>query len=175
MSNYLARLGLFRPCTQRKVLCSGELTLYWLLRLGLWSLGTSCPTYCFHMPEASGRVHLFGEIFNVKMWLLVTVIFCVWSVWPQADRGQIIGVIPPGIASLCLCGWANATVPTLASVSFCGWPGSPCGATVAAPCVTLVGRRGDGTLRNLCLLSPRQSVPFGDLCISAFSVIAMLE
>ena len=66
MSNYLARLSLFRPCTQRKVLCSGELALYWLLRLGLWSLGTSCPTYCFHMPEASGHVHLFREIFNAK-------------------------------------------------------------------------------------------------------------
>lgn len=100
MSDSLARLNLVRPCTQRKVLCSGEPTRYWLLRRGLWSLGTPCPTYCFHMPEASGRVPLFGEIFDAKMWLLVTVIFCAWSVWPQADRRQIIGVIPPGIACL---------------------------------------------------------------------------
>lgn len=160
MSDSLARLNLVRPCTQRKVLCSGEPTRYWLLRRGLWSLGTSCPTYCFHMPEASGRVPLFGEILDAKMWLLVTVISCAWSVWPQADRRRIIGVIPPGIACLCLCDWANAAVSTLALGSFCGWPGPLCGHSHCS----MLGRRGDGTLRSLCLLSPR-------LCRSAFPLV----
>lgn len=141
MSDSLARLKLFRPCTQRKVLCSGEPALYWLLRQGLWSLETSCLTYCFHMPEASDCVPLFGEILplfgeilNAKMWLLITVIFCAWSVWPEADRRQIIGVIPPRHC-MPVSMWLSQRNSFNTGLRELLWMARlPCVATVTAPC-----------------------------------------
>lgn len=46
-------------------------------------------------------------------------------------------------------------LPTMALVSFCGWSGSTWVAPVIALCVTMLDRRGDGTLGSLCLLSPK--------------------